>query len=238
MKMHARYLLCTLTALVLVVPAVRAETPATEDSIAELKKGQDALRDELKAVREDLKVLLREMQALKKSQQRAAKPRSRPAMDLLGKPAPKHTVKTYQGEEITLGGSSDDVTVAMFYATWCGYCKRTLPGISKLHETYKDKNVNVVTINLDDAAGKRAKTDEQVIEQYEKLKLTAPMFRDGKKAVGKDYKVSSYPTSFVIAKDGTVQAVHIGGPKDLDQQIAAEVDKLLEGKTLVEAKKS
>ena len=43
-----------------------------------------------------------------------------------------------------IGGESDEVTLAFFYASWCGFCKRSLPGIQKLHENYTDKGVDVV----------------------------------------------------------------------------------------------
>ena len=60
-----------------------------------------------------------------------------------------------------------------------------------------------------------------------------PLFMDEKKDVGKAYKVSSFPTSFVVGKDGVVEAVHIGGPTNIDEQVKEEIDKLLAGQSLV-----
>ena len=60
----------------------------------------------------------------------------------------------------------------MFYASWCGFCKRALPGFEKLHNNYKDKDVEVIAINLDNREGKRGKTEKQILDHYKSLNLT------------------------------------------------------------------
>ncbi|HRX85832.1 MAG TPA: TlpA disulfide reductase family protein [Phycisphaerae bacterium] len=202
-----------------------------------------ALRHEISAMRSDMRAILRELTALKAAQAQpraAAKPRTRPrrpAMDLLGKPAPEATVKSLSGDkEIKLGGKSDKVKVAIFYASWCGYCKRALPTLEALNKEYADKNMEVVAISLDAKSGQRAKTEPELIANFEKLGMSSvPTGWDPDKKIGGPYKVSSFPTSFVIGKNGIVEAVHIGGPVDLSKQIQAEVDKLLAGESLVKA---
>lgn len=45
---------------------------------------------------------------------------------------------------------NDDKTyVVNFWATWCKPCVEELPAFEKLHETYKDKNVEVILVSLD-----------------------------------------------------------------------------------------
>ncbi|WP_243643638.1 TlpA disulfide reductase family protein [Tenacibaculum sp. M341] len=39
--------------------------------------------------------------------------------------------------------------VINFWATWCKPCVEELPAFEKLHETYKDKNVEVILVSLD-----------------------------------------------------------------------------------------
>ncbi len=217
------------------VPAIAQEKAAADnDSQAALKAELDALKKELQAIRGDLKVILTELKAIKSSQKQAPrKKRERPAMKLLGQTASKHTFPTTADQEMTIGGESDRVKVVMFYASWCGFCKRALPGFEKLHKEYKDKGVDVMAINLDGREGKRGKTEQQILDHYKSLNLTLPLHMDPKSEIGRQYKVSSFPTSFVIGKNGIIEAVHVGGPVDLDKQIAGEVDKLLAGKSLV-----
>jgi len=207
---------------------------------AELQEKVTKLEGEVAGIRADLKKLMGEIQSLKKAQAAARRPqkrRQRPAMQLLGKPAPEFTFKTTDDVERSLGGKSDKVKVAMFYATWCGFCKRALPGFDKLNKQYADQPVEIMAISLDSRGGKRGKTDEEIIANLEKLGVNIPLHMDPKKQIGSKYKVQSFPTSFVVGKNGVVEAVHVGGPKDLDKQIAAEVDKLLKGESLVSAKK-
>jgi thiol-disulfide isomerase/thioredoxin len=210
----------------------QAAMQAMQVQLAEMREEIESLREEVKTLQGDLKKALAEVNALKTAQKAAAPQRQRPAMDLLGKPAPAHTFTSAQNAELSLGGKSDHVKVVCFYATWCGYCKRALPGFEKLHNDYKEKGVEVIVVCLDDREGQRGKTPEQVKEHYDGLKLTMPMYMDPQKKIGNDYKVTSYPTSFVLGKDGNIEAVHVGGPTNLDQLIAAELDQLLAGKTL------
>lgn len=244
MRSMYRFAITALALTALCSPALADGDDAAAD-MQSLRDGQAALQTEVAELRKELAEMRKEMQqmlvqlkaAQAQSKPAQPKPRQRPAMDLLGKDAPKHTFKTHQGNEVTIGGPSDKVTLAFFYASWCGFCKRSLPGIEKIYETYKDKGVDVIAINLDDREGKRAKTEEETLKHYESLGLTMPVFLDGKKEVGRPYKVSSFPTSFIIGKNGKVEAVHIGGPTDLDKQIVGELDQLLAGKSLLEEKK-
>lgn len=204
----------------------------------DLKAEIAELKTEIAGMRADMQKLLIEMQAMKRSQAAAAKPaarpsRQRPAQQLLGKPAPEVSFKTTANEDKSLGGKSDKVKVAIFYASWCGFCKRALPGFEKLSKKYADKDVEIMAINLDSRDGKRGRNEQQVLDHFKELGMSLPMHMDPSKEIGNKYKVSSFPTSFVVGKDGVIEAVHIGGPTDLDQQIAGEVDKLLAGESLV-----
>lgn len=234
MKIVSRH---AVLALLTCAVVARAEDPAPAGDV---NSRLDALQTEVKAMRQDMQKILSELQAIKAQKATPQAPTAqpaRPAQDMLGKAAPEHKVKTYQGQDVTIGGKHDKVQYAFFYASWCGFCKRALPTIEKIYASkYKDnKDVEFVLINLDDREGQRAKTEQETVDTYKGMNLTMPVYFDTAKKVGGDYKVQSFPTSFVIGKDGTVQAVNIGGPTDLDQRVTQQIDDLLAGKTLVPA---
>ncbi|OBQ54647.1 TlpA family protein disulfide reductase [Tamlana sp. s12] len=55
----------------------------------------------------------------------------------------------FDGFEKFLNQKDDKIHVINFWATWCGPCVKELPYFEKIHETYKDKNVEVLLVSLD-----------------------------------------------------------------------------------------
>ena len=198
----------------------------------ELRSELDGVKKELQAVRGDLQKIVAELKALKAKQNQPQQKRERPAEKLLGKPAPQHSATTTEGKEIQIGGTQDKPQVLFFYASWCGYSKRAMPGMETLHQDYKDKGVDVISISLDErGTSKRARTEEQTLAQFQEAKCTMPLILDNEKKIGKDFKVQSFPNLFVVGKSGTIESVHIGAKAGLEKTVAAELDVLLQGKT-------
>lgn len=214
-------------------------------SVAELKQSQQELKTELTAIKIELKKLSNDMSRLTamfkalQAQQKAPAPGARaqkPAMTMVGKEAPKFDVTTIDGKELTIGGKRDKPQVLFCYASWCGYCRRSLPTIEELHKKYKDKDVEIVAVNLDARGeGGRTRSEEQTLKQYQDLKLTMPMTMttgtNDTKKIGLAYKARSFPTLFVVGTSGQIESVHIGAKPNLDKVVGAEVDLLLQGKT-------
>lgn len=230
MKFQTRWIVALLAAAFLIPSPTPVAADETQD---EIKAELAAVRKDLTELRKEMKQVLAQLKAIKAGQNKKAPTRTRPAMQMLGKPAPEKSFVTTDNTERKLGGKDEKVKLVCFYASWCGYCKRTLPKFQKLQEKYKDKDVEFIAISLDDRTGKRKKTEQQVIDHYSKMGMEMPLFLDGKKDIGKAYKVSSFPTSFVVGKDGVIEAVHVGGPTDIDDRVAKQLDTLLSGKSLV-----
>ncbi len=200
--------------------------------ITELKQEITALKNELKGLRGDLSKAMANMRSAQKQGAR----RERPAMTMVGKKAPEHTVTTLDGQKSTIGGKREKPQVLFCYASWCGFCKKSLPWIESLHKKYKDKGVEVLALNLDARGeGGRARTEEQTRKHYEGLKLSMPMSMttasNDTKKIGAEYKAQSFPTLFVLGTSGEVESVHIGAVQGLENIVGKELDVLLQGKT-------
>jgi thiol-disulfide isomerase/thioredoxin len=120
-----------------------------------------------------------------------------------GMPAPAFTLRAIgprgePGAPFTLGKGR--VTVIDFWATWCGPCVKAMPKLDEVAARHPD--VDVVAINLDDAAAARALFDER---GWTKLVLVAD---DGE--VSQRYNVSGIPHTVVIDRDGIVRHVARG----------------------------
>jgi thiol-disulfide isomerase/thioredoxin len=168
------------------------------------------------------------------------KQQQRPATEMLGKAAPAGTFKTVAGDEVNIGGKSDEVDVLFFYASWCGFCKKALPKVEELHEQLQasGKKAKIYAINLDDRSGRRARTEEQTVQHFKDMKLSIPLILDSEKKAGKPFKVTSFPTMFVVGQTGTVEAVHVGAKAGFEKSLAQEIDDLLAGKKLTDAAQS
>ncbi len=106
------------------------------------------------------------------------------------------------------GVTPGKVTVIDFWATWCKPCIASLPKLDKLAHAKPD--VEVITINLDDAAAARALFDRAGYA----LVLLAD---DGD--VSERYGVTSIPHTVVLGRDGMVAKVFRGGTNALDATV-------------------
>lgn len=168
---------------------------------------------------------------------RSSARRVRPAQKLEGKPAPVATFTTHGGYKVNTADIKDEALVLKFYASWCGYCKKSLPNIEKIYQEYKDKGVRFIAVNLDDpnaSQKRRAFTKEQSLAKLKELGVTFDVAFDPTKEIGKLFKVSSFPTMFVIDKSSKVAKVEMGAiqgrriqtfKKQLDAILAAQSAK-------------
>ncbi len=137
----------------------------------------------------------------------------KPAQLLEGKTAPVVEFTTHGGTKINTADIKDELLVLKFYASWCGYCKKSLPNIEKVHQEYKDKGVRFIAMNLDDPNSQRkskAITPEQSLAKLKELGVTFDVAFDPTKEFSKKFKVSSFPTMFIIDKSSKVVKVEMG----------------------------
>ena len=105
------------------------EVQNLKKEVQELKKEIKALRVELKGMRGDI---TKAVAAMKSGQRPPPAKRQRPAMTLVGKKSPRYEVTTIDGEKMVIGGKRDKPQVVFCYASWCGYCKKSLPWMESL----------------------------------------------------------------------------------------------------------
>jgi len=98
------------------------------------------------------------------------------------------------------------IVVLNFWATWCEPCREEMPELSKLYETYKDKNLVVLGVAIDDVAA---------ISKFTKdTKVSYPLFAadmDGMQYannLGNDKDVLPY--TVIIKADGSVAKTYFG----------------------------
>ena len=145
---------------------------------------------------------------------------------LLGTPAPTFTLDVLGGAKVNLADLKDkQIVVLDFWATWCPPCRKALPILVEVTDTYKGKGVTFYAVNIQESA-------EAIKTFLDKMGIKCNVALDKEGDAAKKYLVQGIPQSVVIGKDGTVEAVHIGLAPDLKEEFKKELDTLLAGKSL------
>lgn len=106
-----------------------------------------------------------------------------------------HSLSDYKGKTIFLN----------FWATWCPPCRAELPDIQKLYETYDtegDDGVIILGVAAPDYGNEK---DEEGIKNFlEENGYTYPVLIDTNADLFEAYGIYSFPTTFMIDRDGYV----------------------------------
>lgn len=117
--------------------------------------------------------------------------------------APDFGLKTIEGEEVSLSDYRGQKVIVNFWATWCPPCRAEIPDFRKL---YKNKDVEILAVNLTDTESSR----DNVAPFVEDFEMTFPVLMDEDSEVSTTYQVMAYPTSYMIDSNGHIQFIAMG----------------------------
>lgn len=151
------------------------------------------------------------------------------ADSLIGKPAPKFDLKTFEGKSVNNAElAKAPATVLNFVAPNCGYCKKQLPRMETLRPEFAEKGVRFV--NVIQKMGQKDFSDEEVVETFKSTGANFETARDANNAVGGMFGARGFPTMVIVGKSGNVEAVNVGNIGDLETRVKAQLTALVEGK--------
>lgn len=129
---------------------------------------------------------------------------------------PPLSLNTFSGEAFTLKASDKDATLLVFWASWCGPCLMEIPVLIKLHEKYRNRSFQVVSINVDDPGALQKAKD--LAGQYG---INYPTLVGSEETMRQFGGVNALPTSFLIGKDGKIREKLMGlrSEEELEQKI-------------------
>ena len=120
----------------------------------------------------------------------------------VGQRAPNFTLSRLDGGEASLSAFRGRVVILDFWATWCGPCRASMPGLEALRARYQDEGLVLVSVSLDrreeDARNYLERNGyEEFIGLWESLATTRELARR--------YGVLGIPRTFVIDRQGIIR---------------------------------
>ena len=107
--------------------------------------------------------------------------------------------------EKSLADYKGKVVLLNVWATWCEPCRVEMPSIEKLHREFAPQGLAVVAISVDDAGA-----EQRIRDFVQEFGLTFEILHDPAQVTTRNYQITGYPETFVIARDGTIRRKLIG----------------------------
>ncbi len=136
--------------------------------------------------------------------------RTRPAEKLVGTAVPPFSLVTSQGRRVDHDSvGSYSATVLYFYMPDCPPCDKALATLEQLGQTTADRDVRFVAI-AQRSRGHRSQREllAEAVGAGMTMELVVEDFDERRS--GRLFQIISYPTVFVIGRDGVVQAAVVG----------------------------
>ena len=134
----------------------------------------------------------------------------------IGQPAPEITLKSPEGNDVSLSSLKGKLVLIDFWASWCKPCRMENPNVVKVYKEYKNKGFEIYGVSLD-------KFKEQWTKAIEKDGLPWLHVLDAKSLASNEYKVSAIPMTYLIDKEGKILAKNLRG-EALRTRISKELD--------------
>lgn len=156
-------------------------------------------------------------------------------------PAPKFTLANLKGEKVSLEDLKGKIVVLDYWATWCGPCVASFPGMQKAMAKYSS-NPNVVFLFVN--TWQTEENREKVVTDFiAEKKLNFTVLYDTKNAkdpskfdVVSAYKVDGIPTKFIIDGEGNIRFKAVGFSGS-DDGVVKEIDSMIGLLTVKETSK-
>jgi thiol-disulfide isomerase/thioredoxin len=123
------------------------------------------------------------------------------------------------GGSVKLSQLKGNVLLVNVWATWCGPCRMELPIVQKMYDTYSDRNLVVLAVNID--------ADRKRVDPFlKKYNLSLPVYFANPEDAGQ-MTSAGIPTTFLIGPDRVLLQSYVGFSPDVENRWKQLLDKNL-----------
>lgn len=120
-----------------------------------------------------------------------------------GQTAPEIAIPDAQGKTVKLSEFKGKVVLIDFWASWCGPCRKAMPGLRKAYAANKAKGFEIYGISLDED-----KADWKKAVAADKIAWTQVNEPGGwESRTAKAWNIEALPSAFLLDKQGKVIAI-------------------------------
>jgi len=156
-----------------------------------------------------------------------AKPLFTPVPIAAGTTAPDFTAIDSTGQPVKLSSYKGKIVILDFWATWCNPCQESMPHLDSVYKAVKNQDVVVLALCVLDSKIRYNKWVTDHAQVYSFPTAFDPAADGPGNNIPKTlYQVTAYPTTYVIDKDGKINAYLSGYTGQGDHRLEAVLNKL------------
>lgn len=140
-----------------------------------------------------------------------------------GKPSPTFNYENHKGGTTSLESLKGKYVYIDVWATWCGPCIREIPSLKKFEEDYKDKNIQVVSISIDEP--KNYDKWKKMVDDKNLGGIQLIADNNWNSKFVTDYAILGIPRFILVDPAGNIVAAD--APRPSDPKLRKMVDNLL-----------
>lgn len=138
--------------------------------------------------------------------------------EMINEQAPLFKLANLEDNQFSLDELKGKIVIIDFWATWCGPCKSSFPGLKKIVKKYSgNKDVVFLFINSWERVDNKKENAQKFITDNG---YPFNVLLDLDNQVIEKYKVSGIPTKFIIDKKGNIRFKSVGYSGDNNKMIA------------------